>query len=300
MSEKWNSKLYFRSDLEDKDEARKHEEAYKGNLDHQIYSFNELEKTDFERQTIASVVNAYDQLLEELDIPKIAINVDQIHILNEDELLANVTQDKNHKGKWAFGHAYIARSTNPAKFIHDLTHELSHKISYYAISIDQKRSDNNEITNNIQLARTGYFSAKRFKEGKKIFAGVSEVATEMFAHEARQIFLKNDQTLNDSQKHELEYTTAYYCNVFLVMELIKKVAINKDEQKELYMKLLKGHIYGDYSFFKDIKYRHKDINKIMAQMEATPDGALKAAEQLGLNEAVDEINTLKNTTYDFK
>lgn len=288
MGEKWNYKAYIHPSTLEKSLEREFAKPQFA----EVYGVQELKKNKFEIAAIRDVLYAAHLFLKKLGLESMNLSRDQIHILDPEKISEYFEPDA--AGKTAFGNLYAQRNPNKMTFIHDLTHELSHFLSFYAINVTiAENSDERHI--NINMRRMGYtFRKPQAGYEESDFSGLDEAMTELFAHNLRSAFVENSDLLAEADERKLENYYVYYPQILIIKKLIESAAENEEQSQEYFTELFREHVTGKYDLLKKIEQKHRGAVKVLRNMGTETQDALEAAKKLGFDNVVREIEMIKN------
>jgi len=221
---KWNYAIEFEGDVDNK--TRK---LFQTPQINNIFDVKSLRHNSFEKRAIQDTIKATNRVLKRLSFPRIYISSNQFIILDRKEYETRVADNEFNGGKFSYGFVYLIRNKNKIKFLHDLTHEISHFVSFYGLSVTEI-----EDLRKMNLAKSGYSEKK---DEPYLFDGLNEAATELFSLQIKEI-------LGDFYQLPKNITSQYPEQVIIVEKLISSV-----KNKDLLMKLLfKSYIDGSEDF----------------------------------------------------
>jgi predicted metal-binding transcription factor (methanogenesis marker protein 9) len=286
MSENSYYKLYITGpESPEKEEIRK---EFQEKPTPEVYDVRDLKRTDREQEIIDRSIASTEQAIADLGISCPTIHQDNIHILSPKEFHTKVELDKG--GKTAYGHIYLVRKPDQSLFIHELTHELSHLVSFYAFRVKHEYNEESEQTTNIYGMRKGGFAFIPKPEQKDAhFEGLDEAATEMFAQHIRQKFIESNPTLNSDTKEFLQNKIVYWPHVMVIDKVISSITDSEEEYNKTKNDLFREKITGESTVLKKISQHNKEWVKILYEMGSSDEDAKHAAEQLGFFDLVQEI-----------
>ncbi len=233
--------------------------------------FREFIKNKEEKKICRDAILAAKLALEELKLKKFAdhieIEPDNIHILSKEDFERIGSPDSG--GFHRLENTYAPVNDNILKFIHVITHELSHAISYYALNLEKEKGENSHTGlkyNDFALIskRSGLDFTK--ENGELIFQGLAEATTELLADRIRQQFVKLNKNLPMRKKKDLVESHVYYPQILIV-----------------------NHITGSYSWLNNAEIKIPGVTKILAEMGTEPEDAVEASKKLGFKDLTEYL-----------
>jgi hypothetical protein len=282
MREKWADRVYARVSDRELVELSK---SFLGPVpDH--HRTRDLEKNAFERQAIEECLLALGDLFAWVGVEPISISPERIHVLTDEEFETKV--DAKAIAKTEFGHVYLRRTSDDERFVHDLTHELGHLASFWALQLRREGPDSR--TYRISLRRLGLLSNAGRPGGHGMrFHGLDEGVTETFAHDLRRRLVSRAGCLVERLRKRLLSHWSYWPHVRLVEKLIEVVAPAPEERGDARRRLFVDHLKGSYGFLKELQRKRPGSIRIVSRMGRYPVDAYAAARQLGFDDLADDL-----------
>lgn len=245
----------------------------------EIYNVSSVAWSDFESLVIAKVLSVSNYLLKVNNIRNIKVHKKQIIILKKDVFIDKVADRDDQGGKCSYGYIYVCRDENKVKFLSDLTHELSHLLSYYSLAISG--SNNGKSVN---LRKTGY--SMFCEDGNFFYDGLNEAVTDLWPKVIlKQLFRIYPGMLPEKQKEEALNFYAYPYHVTLLEEII----FNMTQDELLVWPLFESYFNGTSCFLslleKELPLSIEPIKKMTNQKESV----LTTAEMIGGSSLLQKI-----------
>lgn len=291
MSEKWNYKLYLTgSESPEKEAVRK---SFQEESTAEIYNVRDLKRTKVEKQAIDTALTSTEQAIVDLGLTCPAINQESIHIVTAKEFETKV--DPESRGLTSFGNIYIIRDSNYPRFIHDLTHELSHLVSFYALNVKHSYDEENKKgQNEVGLRKSGFSFIPKAGQSDPHFNGLDEAVTEMFAQKIREKYIQSRPELKDETKEFLVKKIVYWSHIMVIDQVISAITSNDEEYKQMEQDFFRDKITGESKVLKKISLYNKEWIKILYTMGSSDEDARNAAMQMGFTELAKKIEEYMN------
>lgn len=238
---------------------------------------NELSKNDLEIWAINFSAKVYQALLKTCAI-KLDFKFDSshVHVIDESDFSKKFGAD--NAAAHSCGHVYLIRSGDNWEFVHRLTHELAHIISFQEFII-------------LPLNDLIFFDASNCRGGleiirkkERLFSGLNEAITEIIAHEVRKIVVDYHDALelnylSTEDKRNLLKFYSYYEHVTIIRQLIKFGKYDVVGQEKMFQRVLSDYVFGTYNFFKDLSLNSGQV-KILQKMDTSVLAASETAKIL--------------------
>jgi len=280
--EKWNYKPVFIGEINEETKNR-----FKVAQIQELFSVKSQVKTYCFNQIIQLIVSIANDILTSLNLPSIAISEEQVLLLTKKEFKDNVLMNEDDAGKCCTGYIYIIKQRDNVRLIHDLSHEISHLISFYRLKIKKRTKDKIAID-----SESGY--TVNIGTNSFLFDGLSEATTELFAYEIRKRFVEQTNFLTVKDAERLCNTLVYYEHISLIRVLLSiyaKGGLSKDL-------LFKSYIDGSNDFINTLKACSLKAYEQLMILDSHNYNILNTAFKIGGEKLEKEVN--KELSYGFK
>jgi len=178
--------------------------------------------------------------------------------------------------------------------VHDLTHELSHIVSYGALQVHgfDKRGKA-EVHRKPMQSGFAFWewspSDMLSKEKTPAFAGWNEAVTELMAHLVRKRLRKIGSPLGEEEQDGLESSFVYYPHLMILQRLIGECFPAAGERDEAFKELYRAYLKGNYDYLDKLDERRPGVREILHGMGAEFDDAMKAMRALGYDDLAEKF-----------
>jgi hypothetical protein len=238
------------------------------------YGVQDLKKTALEKRIIRRGIKIFQEIIEDLGLNiKFCPDLKYFHVITKKEMCRKL-HEHTPTNAYFNCHAYLLRDRSPWFFIHSVTHELAHFVSYYQLSIVQGKDGKPRY-----YRLTNGFSDD--KNSRLIFNGFDEAVTEILAIEARRRFVARSKILTPQKKKELKSLLGYEYQMIFTEELLLKATDNKKKLAALKKEVFRAYILGRRDqLFKKLKLDQKTI-RVLKKMTTTKVAVNRALAKLG-------------------
>lgn len=289
MSEKWNynPRINVEGDIDDELRDTVVRESYFGGM----AEVPELTMTEHEMKIIYRIQNAIDIFTDQLELARLPIGVDRIHILSTEEYNA-LPFSAHGVACMVDGHIYVQRNGDYAEMIIDLTHEIAHEISFLKKRVDLNLQED-EIHLTTHELRRGFGSRSGSTE-EMVGRGFNEAMTEIVAQNIRVLYSQDDEAMGENERDWLIEAPHAYWPQQIVMNKVFEV-LEPGNPEQVAADTIHDYFTGKPQTFKDIQKKFADRGiksglKILMAMGTSAESAFETAKKLGLLEAVIEID----------
>lgn len=290
MGEKWADKAYPHGFGEE--EGRRKKEQMESVPLPDLLGAEELEKNSFEIDVTSSAKEGLNAFLRELGVEEMDMDDERVHVIDEEEF-GRAYGKPDVQGTAMYGHAYVIRNEDESRFVHDVTHELSHVVSYLALDATKITEGKNKGLSCTGVRKSGMIFSP--ESGRvTLYAGFNEAVTEMFAKQVRKHSL-DSLPLGEQQKEDLVQSHVYIPQLEIVRRVLDEVAEDDAERDGLKKELFLDYLNGTYKVMKKIDRRRPGTSKILAEMGTNFDAARETGRQLGYDDFDEFVEKLKET-----
>ncbi|PLX26534.1 hypothetical protein C0583_06955 [Candidatus Parcubacteria bacterium] len=248
---KWNYKPKFIGDF-DQDTM----ERFKVAQMQELFNVRTIQRTAFLNDILDKVIYFANEVLDDLLFPRIDISKEQFCLLTKKEFDEKVAMRDSDAGKCHTGFVYVMVNKDIVRFIHDLTHEISHLVSFYCLIIKKLSPCKQSVSN-----QQGY--TINCRNGRHYFGGLDEATTELFARRIRKKIVDQTDLLSFEEWNKLCSFFVYIRNVSLLITLLTTY-IESDISDKL---LFKSYIDGSSDFLKAVERVLPGANKHLMTLE---------------------------------
>lgn len=254
----------------------------------QIAVERSLEPTLREHRAIALANDGLRYMFGRLGLPPHDVPEKRIHIVTDEQIRAFGGWDEQ-EGLTLHGHVFIKRRIDLSHFYQDLTHEIVHAASFYALQVQKKKGKNLAIWDR----RLGFSFRPKSEAGSSAhFNGLSEGVTELMAHHLRRTMGTEQSGLTETEIQQMRRRVFYGPWVRIasaIPNIIAKseVASADDVETDLY----RDYVTGSYRILKRLERARPGTAKALMPLVQTSGDALVAAELLGLHALAAELRT---------
>lgn len=298
MSEKWNynQRINVQGDIDADFQDTIVGESHFGDM----AEVSELTMTEQERKIIYHIENAIDIFTDQLELARLPIGVDRIHILSTEEYNA-LPFSAHGVACMVDGHIYVQRNGDYAEMIIDLTHEIAHEISFLKKRVDLNLQED-EIHLTTHELRRGFGSRSGSTE-EMVGRGFNEAMTEIVAQNIRVLYSQDDEAMGENERDWLIEAPHAYWPQQIVMNKVFEV-VDPENPGQVAADTIHDYFTGNPQTFKDIQKKFADMRikgglKILMAMGTSTESALETAKNLNLSEAVREIEESQEKSNEF-
>jgi hypothetical protein len=229
--EKWNYKPIFIGNVSDQTK-----DAFALPVIIELYGVSSLPFNELESNLISKILKINKRLFQMNEIKPIIVNKEQIVILSQDDFKMKIADNETENGKCSNGYIYVCRNNDISVFLNELSHALSHLLSFYSLAIKEE-----DKIRHINVRQSGCSNL-----WKKYYDGLNEAVTELWSKVIlREFFRIYPNILSEKEK---DIALNYYGYPYHAT-LIEEIIYNLVDNNVLVWPLFKSYFFGSSDFF---------------------------------------------------